>query len=304
MVGTRLYASCIAACADTLAYSTMQPLIHYRIRWKPTGNQPGSKRGQSAGVGDQLRALVLLRDHPDPRRLDLRTSLRDPFERLWVRDFYLNTSLNVIVLVDASASMGYVGKVNRMDVAQEITAQLALSAYRSGDAFGVYLANGQMLKNGILPPRMNRSAWWWVRQHFAHTVPTGDSADGLLQVAAQLSKRRSLVFVVSDFRWQQDKLKSLLKALRHHDVVPLVLRDPTEFDDMPTHGIATLKDAETGATRFVWMRESLIKKVSQVRQQHWQQIESQCRAYGYRPLLIDGEFQSAKLSRYFMERIT
>ncbi|HOY71312.1 MAG TPA: hypothetical protein PL131_11780 [Methylotenera sp.] len=281
----------------------MQSLIHYRIRWKPAGNQPGSKRGQSAGMGDQLRALVLLRDHPDPRRLDLRTSLRDPFERLWVRDFYLNTALNVIVLVDASASMAYVGRSNRMAVAQDISAQLALSAYRSGDAFGVYLANQNILKNGVLPPRMNRSAYWWVKQHFAQIAPSGENADGLLQVAAQLSKRRSLVFVVSDFRWEAGKLKALLKTLRHHDVVPLVLRDPAEYDAMPTSGIATLQDAETGATRFVWMRNGLIEKVRNARLAHWGQIDATCRTYGCKPLLVHGEFENAQLTRYFMERM-
>ncbi len=281
----------------------LQSLIHYRIQWKPAGNQPGSKRGQSQGIGDQLRALVLLRDHPDPRRLDLRTSLRDPFERLWVRDFYLNTSLNVIVLVDASASMGYVGAVSRMEVAKKITAQLALSAYRSGDAFGVYLANQTILKNGVLPPRMNRSAWWWVNQHFSQIMPSGNNADGLMDVAAQLSRRRSLVFVISDFRWQKDKLKALLKALRHHDVVPIVLRDASEYDQMPTSGIATLHDAETGATRFVWLRKGLVEKIQQAREEHWHKIESTSRAYGVKPFLVHGKVDSAQLTRFFMERM-
>ena len=281
----------------------LQSLIHYRIRWKPAGNQPGSKRGQSQGIGDQLRALVLLRDHPDPRRLDLRTSLRDPFERLWVRDFYLNTSLNVIVLVDASASMGYVGSVSRMEVAKNITAQLALSAYRSGDAFGVYLANQTILKNGVLPPRMNRSAWWWVNQNFSKINPNGDNADGLIDVAAQLSKRRSLIFVISDFRWQKDKLKTLLKVLRHHDVVPIALRDASEYELMPTSGIATLQDAETGATRFVWMRKGLMEKIKQVREKHWHEIENTSRAYGVKPFLVHGKFDSAQLTRFFMERM-
>ncbi len=280
-----------------------QSLIHYRIRWKPAGNQPGSKGGQSKGIGDQLRALVLLRDHPDPRRLDLRTSLRDPFERLWVRDFYLNTSLNVIVLVDASSSMGYVGSVNRMDVAKDITAQLALSAYRSGDAFGVYLANQNILKNGVLPPRMSRSAWWWVNQHFADIKPSGDNAEGLINAVAQLPKRRSLIFVISDFRWQKGKFRTLLKALRHHDVLPIVLRDSSEYDQMPMRGIATLQDSETGATRFVLMRKGLIDQIKQVREQHWQEIENTSRAYGIKPFLVQGKFDSTQLTRFFMERM-
>lgn len=282
----------------------MQPsLIHYRIRWRPAGYQPGSKCGQSAGIGDQFRALVPLHDHPDPRRLDLRASLRDPFDRLWVRDFYLNTALSVVVLMDASASMGYVGKVSRMRVAEEIAAQLALSAYRSGDAFGVYVANDRILEKGILPPRMNRSAWGWVKQNFPQMIPSGNNADGLMHAAAQLPRKRSLIFLLSDFRWQPGKLPVLLKALSRHDVVPLVLQDPAEYDQMPARGIAALQDAETGETRFVWMRKRLIEKIHDTRQRQWRDIQCACRLYGCKPLLIRGQFDSALLTKYFMERM-
>lgn len=280
-----------------------QGLIHYRVRWKPSGNQPGAVRGVSAGIGDQLRALVLLRDHPDPRRLDLRTSLRDPFERLWVRDFYLNTAFKVVVLLDASASMGYVGAVNRMQVAKEIAAQLALSAYRSGDAFGLYAGNQTLLREAVLPPRLNRSAWLWVNQHLSAIKPQGDNADALIKAVAQLPKRRSLVFVISDFRWADGKVKQLMKALNHHDVVPMMLQDPAEFNQLPKSGIATLQDVETGKSRFVWMRASLLKRIEDARNQHADALREVCRVYGYKPLLVRGSFDSAQLTRYFMERL-
>ncbi|PPC88561.1 MAG: hypothetical protein CTY37_00725 [Methylotenera sp.] len=279
-----------------------QSIIHYRIRWKPAGNQSGAVRGLSAGIGDQLRALVLLRDHPDPRRLDLRASLRDPFERLWVRDFYLNTSLKVIVLLDASASMGYIGEVNRMQVAEDIATQLAFAAYRSSDAFGFYAANQLLIKHAALPPRLNRSAWQWVKQHVSTMQPQGNNADGLLIAAAQLPKRRSLVFVISDFRWVDGKLKNLLKGLSHHDVVPIMLQDPAEINQLPHRGIATLQDAETGESRFVWMRPSLVKKIEQARSQHVKTVQAASRAYGCKPFLVRGQFDSAKLTQYFMER--
>jgi uncharacterized protein (DUF58 family) len=280
-----------------------QALIHYKIRWKPAGNMPGSKRGTAAGIGDQLRALVLLRDHPDPRRLDLRASMRDPFERLWVRDFYLNTAFKVIVLLDASASMGYVGQGDRKAVALDIAAQLALSAYRSGDAFGVMCGNQTLLQKQCLPPRLNRSAWLWVRQNLASLVPSGDNADGLLQAAAQLPKRRSLVFIISDFRWAQGKLRQLLKALSHHDVVPILLQDPAEYRALPPRGFASVHDVETGHSRFVWMRPALHARIAEARDTHLHEVERACHAYGSKPLLVRGEFDAAQLTRYFMERV-
>ncbi len=277
-------------------------LIHYRIQWKPAGNQPGAKRGLSAGVGDQLRALVMLRDHPDPRRLDLGTSMRDPFERLWVRDFYLNTAFKVIVLLDASASMGYVGAVNRMQVAQDIISQIALSAYHSGDPFGLYTANEATIKSAVMPTRLNRSAWLWVKQRLSQLKPSGSSVEGLIKLTAQLPKRRSLVFIVSDFRWPKGQYQQILKQLSHHDVVPMMLQDPAEVDAMPHRGIATVRDSETGQTQFVWMRKSLILRIKAARQAHIDELASISRTYGCKPFVVKGTFESMQLTRYFMER--
>ena len=279
-----------------------QPLIHYHVRWRPSGHQPGASHGLVTGLGDQLRSVVLLRDNPDPRRIDLRASLRDPFEHIWVRDFNLNSALKVIVLMDTSASMGYVGRVNRMHVAQEIASQLALSAYRSGDAFGLFAAGETINKQCMLPPKANRGAWLWVNHHFPKLVPQGKHVDGLLASVPYLPQRRCLVFLVSDFRWQTGKLKQLLKKLSHHDVVPVMLQDPAEMDELPKSGIAILRDAETGTGQFVWMRHSLQKQMQDLRAQHIKQVEDASRLYGNKPFVVKGEFNTALLTKYFMER--
>ncbi len=279
-----------------------QTLIHYQINWKPSGFQPGTKRGLTAGIGDQLRAKVLLRDHPDPRRLDLRASMRDPFERLWVRDFYLNTAFKVIVLLDMSASMAYRGTVNRMHVAAEISQQLAISAYRSSDAFGLYAANEKPIKQATLPPRVNKSAWLWVQQHLAKLQPNGNSATGLIKLVPMLPQRRSLVFVVSDFCWPTGQYQQLLKALNHHDVIPMVLQDPAETEALPKRGIASVRDLETGQTQFIWMRPSLKAQLMKQQQAQWGQLSAISHRHGVQPFCIKGAFSVARLNQYFMAR--
>ncbi len=277
-----------------------QPLIHYHIRWRPSGHQPGAGHGVVPGAGDQLRSVVPLRDHPDPRRLDLRTSVRDPFENIWVRDFYLNSALKVIVLVDTSASMSYVGEVNRFQVAKEVASQLALSAYRTGDAFGVYVAGEKMNKKSMLPPKANRSAWVWLQHHFSNIKLEGEHADGLFDVVPYLPQNPCLVFIVSDFRWPEGKLKSLLKKLSHHDVVPVILQDPTEIDLQPKRGIAILNDAETGKKQFVWMRPSLQAQMKDMRAKHIKSVQQACHVLGMRPFIVRGEFQSSAMTDYFL----
>jgi len=277
--------------------------IHYRIRWKPSGHKPGSVQGKEAGIGDQLRAMVLLRDHPDPRRIDLRMSMRDPFERLWVRDFHLNAAISVIVLVDASASMGFRGEVMRIQVTQDIVGQIALAAYRAGDAFGMYVANEEVLQSYSLPPRVNRGAFVWVQKKLSKLSASGQNAEGLLSVASQLPRKQSLVFIVSDFRWPEGKLKQLLKQLNHHDVVPVLLRDPVEFLRVPKRGIAMVRDLETGQARFVWMRAAMQHKLNEARESHYQQVQQACLSTGYKPFIVEGDFESTALTRYFIERV-
>lgn len=276
-------------------------LLDYKIGWKPSGTNSGSSNGVLAGIGDHLRTLVLLRDHPDPRRLDLNASLRDPLERLWVRDFYLNTALKVVVLIDMSASMGFEGQVKRMDVACEIASNIALAAWRGGDAFGVYGANQDIRKDVILPPRTNRGAWLWVNQHLRSAKPFGNSAAGLHKIISLLPKRRALVFLISDFRWPSGQLETLLRKIAHHDVVPIVLQDPTEMETLPRKGIAVLSDLESGERRFVWMRSGLISQIIEKRKQHLTAILDACRFIERKPFVVRGKFNPMDLTCYFLE---
>jgi uncharacterized protein (DUF58 family) len=63
------------------------------------------------------------------------------------------------------------------------------------------------------------------------------SANGLL-------KRRSCVFVVSDFMGQFDWAKELSHLGRRHDTVAARLYDPVEMQ-LPNAGLMTLQDSET-----------------------------------------------------------
>ena len=276
-----------------------QSLIHYHTHWRPSGYQPGAGQGQVAGSGEQLRSVVMLRDNPDPRRLDLLTSVRDPFEHLWVKDFYLNTAIKVIVLMDTSASMSYQGEVNRFKVAQDIASQLALSVYRSGDAFGLFLAAETLNKKQMLPPKPNRSAWVWVNEHLPKITTTGKHVDGLIKATAYLPKKPCLVFVISDFRWPKGQLNTLLRKLNHHQVVPIMLQDPAEMDLLPDQGIAMVNDLETGRQRFVWLRPSLKRKLRSIRQQHSETVSAVCRRFNIKPFIVNGVFKTSLLTEYF-----
>ena len=81
-----------------------------------------------------------------------------------------------------------------------------------------------------------------------------------------------------------------------------MLQDPAEMDALPKSGIAILRDVETGAGQFVWMRAGLQKQMQDLRAQHIKNVEEASRLYGNKPFVVKGAFDTALLTKYFMER--
>jgi len=275
--------------------------VDYLVQWKPGGVLPGSHRGAHAGSGHELRALVPLNDHPDPRRLDLRATLRDPYQRLWVRDFKQNSALKVYVLADVSASMAYRGRYDKFELMRRITMTLAHSAWRSGDRFGMFAADEQLRPELSLPARINKGAAQWLDRRMSGFQPRGRSALGLLQAVPQLPGKRALVFLISDFCWPEADTRAILRALTHHEVVPVVLWDPAEDRDIPRWGIARLHDSETGQSRFVFLRPALRDKLRDAWRVRRDDLLRLCREAGRRPFFVLDDFDPAQLTRYFLE---
>ena len=275
--------------------------VEYRVRWKTGGIRPGAFRGMQSGAGERFRSSIPLHARADPRRVDVRASLRDPLGGIWVRDFEQNSALKVLVLADVSASMGFVGRHDKIDQLRRIAVALARTAWRNGDAFGFYAASETPHSSLTLPARLNRGAADWLDRRLAMHAPSGKSARGLVQATAQLPHRRALVFLVSDFHWPGDDLVQVMRGLAHHAIVPVVLWDPAEAEAVHRHGIATLKDLESGAQRFVWLRPGLVDALRKRRDQHEEMLRHVCARAGCAPFFVRDRFDPRELTRYFLE---
>jgi uncharacterized protein (DUF58 family) len=278
--------------------------VEYRVRWKTSSLRPGAFRGVHAGAGDRIRGSIPLRANADPRRLDLRATIRDPFGGLWVREFEQTSALKVVVLADVSASMGYVGRYDKLDQLRRVATAVAQTAWRNGDAFGFFAAGEAPERTLALPARINRGAAAWIDRRLPAFAPSGRSARGLARLVPQLPHRRALVFVVSDFLWPEGDLDRLLHALQHHAVVPIVLRDPAEVEAVHRHGIASLRDLETGERRFVWLRPGLVDTMRARHAARDARLAHACRRAGAAPFFVRGRFDPAALTRHFLEHET
>lgn len=281
----------------------MIPEIHYRSTTPAQGQLPGAHRSRRGDSGFEFRAHARLHEAPDPRRLDLMASLRDPFGLScgnWlVRVHSQRMAMPVIVLLDLSASMGFEGARRRLDVAADFIDSLAWSAWRTGDPFGFTGCSETVIEPLWLPPTRVRGAAAPLVQQLRTLAPTAHSAAGLLQATERLPRQRSLVFVLSDFHFGAALRDELLARLAAHEPVPVVLWDALEFTLGARRGLAQVQDPETGARQLVWWRPALRERWLAREQAQRAQLLQGLRATGARPLVIEGAFDADAVTRHF-----
>lgn len=275
--------------------------LQYRLPWRSRSSRSGAHRSMRAGSGGAFRDLAGLLEHPDPRRIDMRQSLRDPFQNLYVRRFYERSSICVAVLVDVSRSMSFAGSTRKMTLAVELVRVLSASARIVGDTFMLAGFDRDVQPDLYFPASRSRAREQELIAQLEAFVPRQSGAIGLVTAATMVPLRRSLVFVVTDLHIAVGDLEAGMSALSAHDIVPIVLSDSSESTALPDHGLLAITDLESGARRLVLMRPSL-KRAWQARlTQRRAEIATISAQYGREPVefedSIDWERLAVVLSR-------
>ncbi|UUO04388.1 DUF58 domain-containing protein [Blastopirellula sp. J2-11] len=179
----------------------------------------------------------------DVRTIDWNVTARS--DQPYVKLFREERELAVSLLVDLSASqdLGTTTQTKRELVA-ELGAILAMSAIKNNDKVGLTLFSDDIEKN--VPARKgSRHVLRLIRELLCcEPVGTGTNLRTVLEHLNRTAKRRTVVFLISDF--QDGGYESALKAAcRRHDIIPVVIADPREAQ-MPNVGLVRLHDAETG----------------------------------------------------------
>src|SRR5262245_46331656 len=108
--------------------------FHYRLPALAHSRHPGHHRGKVFGSGLEFSRYAPLLSAPDPRRLDVRATLADPFGTWQVRVFQQRASIPVILIADLSASMSFHAPHSKVALVAQFAECLAHSVYRTGDA--------------------------------------------------------------------------------------------------------------------------------------------------------------------------
>lgn len=165
----------------------------------------------------------------------------------YVKQFVEERELTVVLVVDVSASGNYGSSgPSKREVATEVAALLAFSAIRNNDKVGLVAFSDRVEK--YVPPRKGRQHVLRVIRELLFLEPHGHGtriAEALSYVD-RLQKRRSVVFLISDFLSEGYDTRLRVTG-RRHDVIAIAINDPRERE-LPPAGLLALEDAETGET--------------------------------------------------------
>ncbi|MBL7066576.1 MAG: DUF58 domain-containing protein [Candidatus Marinimicrobia bacterium] len=179
----------------------------------------------------------------DIRTIDWNVTAR--YNHPYVKVLEEERELNVMLMVDASGSGAFGSyKKFKSEIAAEICALLAFSAIKNNDKVGLLIFTDDVEK--YIPPRKGRSHVLRVIRELLYFKPQSTKtniANGLEYLLKGL-KRRSIVFIVSDFD-DDNFLKPLRVLNRKHDAVAIQMLDKRE-KDLPPIGLVKMRDAETG----------------------------------------------------------
>jgi uncharacterized protein (DUF58 family) len=184
----------------------------------------------------------------DVRTIDWNVTAR--YNHPYVKVNEEERELNVMLVVDASSSEAF-GSYQKFksEIAAEICAVLAISAIKNNDKVGLLIFTDEVEK--FIPPRKGQGHVLRVIRELLYFNPESRRtciAKGLEYLLKGL-KRRSIIFIVSDFD-DENYSKPLQILNKKHDVVAIQLLDNRE-QELPNIGLLKLEDAESGETIFV-----------------------------------------------------
>jgi uncharacterized protein (DUF58 family) len=203
----------------------------------------GLHRSSRAGLSLDFAEHRPYQPGDDLRRIDWRVYGRT--DRFYLKTYEADTNSDMVVVVDASASMDYgTAGLTKFDYARYLAASLAWLAQRQGDRVGLVTIAGDVLD--VVPPS-NRHLNL-ILHTLARLKPQGAGQIApTLEKVAQTRNRTGMVVLVSDCYEEPPVLRRALGTMRSrgNDVVVFHLIEPAERD-LPWSAPANFEDAESG----------------------------------------------------------
>jgi uncharacterized protein (DUF58 family) len=220
--------------------------LEFAARLVVEGLRAGAHRSPFHGFNAEFQQHRPYRAGDDLRHLDWKLLART--DRLYSRQFRETTSMPVMLVLDASASMNFPSEgVSKFRCAAICAAALSYLIITQGDSVGLLAGtNGRL---AYLPARGGRHHLRTVIARLDGLSPAGDfSPARAVARAGELLRRRGVVLALSDFYDAEEETRRELRRVvsRGHDAAMLQIVSPAETS-FPFRGDSEFEDLETGS---------------------------------------------------------
>lgn len=223
----------------------IKKIRHIEIHTKRLVNDlfGGEYHSTFKGQGMEFDEVREYQPGDDVRMIDWNVTARTGFPH--IKRYKEERELTVMLVVDASSS-GYFGTHERYksDTAAELCALLSFSAIKNNDKVGMIIFTDRIEK--YIPPKKGRAHALRMIREVLYFKPEGKGTDiaHALEYLTKVAKRKSVVFLISDFMSPGFE-KPLRIANRKHDLIAMKISDQRELS-FSSVGLIELEDSETG----------------------------------------------------------
>lgn len=221
--------------------------IEFRMRTRSHEALAGTYHSAFKGSGMAFNECKAYEEGDDVRYIDWNASARQ--NGIFVKQFIEERELNVCIVLDLSPSMRFgSADMTKAEKAIEVMSTLAFSALQNNDKVCLLLFDEHGMRY-IPPVRGKANTVRLIIETMKFSAQCGArSMSSAIESLMNMLRRRSLVFIVSDFL-SGDYDIQLGHLSHHHEVIPVVVSDPME-GVMPDLGLTFIEDIRTHEMTF------------------------------------------------------
>lgn len=217
-------------------------------------------------VGDEIRTI------------DWNVTAR--FNEPFVKVFEEERELNVFLLVDVSKSMDFGTDKSKRELALELSAVLSFSGLQNNDKIGaLFFSDG--IERYVAPRKGRKQVLAILSELIQQEVKgQGTNLSEALKMVNQVSKKRSVIFVMSDFIQSEGVAEQLARMKRKHDVVALHVYHPQEKVH-PKIGWTQVQNLESGKKHWAnTSSQKFQKNYRDLYEQRLNTLQTEWKSYG------------------------
>ena len=203
-----------------------------------TGNYHSVFKGQGIEFSESREYQV----GDDIRSIDWKVTAR--LNEPYIKEYIEERDLHVYFTVDMSGSSSFGNNITKRKKALEIVASLMFASMKNNDNVGLFLFTDKI--ETFVPARKGRKHVLKAISTLVQFQPasTTTNIQESLEYISKVIKKRSIIFVISDF-FDTDFIHPLKILKNKHDVIALRIIDQRELE-IPDIGLIELEDEETG----------------------------------------------------------